>query len=42
MKAFILAAAVALTSLAGAANATPIDPNALSVHGTFGGNDYGR
>ncbi len=42
MKSFILAAAVALTSLAGVANATPIDPNYFAVHGSYGQNDYGR
>jgi hypothetical protein len=42
MKSLILATAVALTSLAGVANATPIDPNYFAVHGSYGQNDYGR
>lgn len=42
MKSLALAVAVALTTFSGAVNATPIDTSSLSVHGNFGGNDYGR
>jgi hypothetical protein len=42
MKSLALAVVVALSTIATGAIAAPIDRNSFTVHGVFGGNDYGR
>ncbi len=42
MKSFALAVIVALSTIATGAVAAPIDASSITVHGVFGGNDYGR
>jgi hypothetical protein len=42
MKSLALAVIVALATMATGAVAAPIDGNSFTVHGVFGGNDYGR
>ncbi len=42
MKSFALAIIVALSTIATGAVAAPIDGSSFTVHGVFGGNDYGR
>jgi hypothetical protein len=42
MKTLALAVVVALSTIATGAIAAPIDGNSFTVHGVFGGNDYGR
>ena len=42
MKSLALAVIVALSTIATGAIAAPADSNSFTVHGVFGGNDYGR
>jgi hypothetical protein len=42
MKSFALAVIVTLSTIATGAVAAPVDGNSFTVHGVFGGNDYGR
>ena len=42
MKSIAIAVLVAISAVSTAAVAAPIDTDALSVHGVFGGNNYGR
>lgn len=42
MKAFAIAVVIALSSVTTGAIAAPIDSGSFTVHGVFGGNDYGR
>ena len=42
MKSLALAVALAFSAVATGAVAAPIDSNSFTVHGLFGGNDYGR
>ena len=42
MKSLAIAVVIALSSVATGAIASPIDNGSFTVHGVFGGNDYGR
>ena len=42
MKSLALAVVVALSTITTVAVAAPLDGNSFTVHGVFGGNDYGR
>lgn len=42
MKSLALAVVVVLSTLATGAIAAPFDGSSFTVHGVFGGNDYGR
>jgi hypothetical protein len=42
MKSLALAVVVALSTIATGAIAAPADTSSFTVHGVFGGNDYGR
>lgn len=42
MKSLALAVIVALSTIATGAVAAPFAGNSFTVHGVFGGNDYGR
>ena len=41
MKALAIAVVIALSSVATGAIAAPIDNGSITVHGVFGGNNYG-